>query len=116
MLTIKNVIDKLAIPSSILIIALTMAAPSAFPGVKAETIDATAEGTGTQLGQTIGITLEIYDYSTPADTQILNQAFAITGTIGYDIATFMNRQPPLVGIVSSDLEKLTLTRAQKATT
>jgi hypothetical protein len=34
--------------------------------VKPETIDATAMGTGTQLGQNIGVTVIIYDYSTPA--------------------------------------------------
>jgi hypothetical protein len=73
--------------------------------VKSETIEASAMGTGTQLGQVIGITLNIYDYSTPADRQILVQAFnkgqnqglssalqkmkavghiEITGTLGYD--------------------------------
>jgi hypothetical protein len=73
--------------------------------VKPETIDASAMGTGTQLGQTIGITLNIYDFSTPADKQLLVQAFEkgkdqglvnalgkmkavghieITGTLGYD--------------------------------
>lgn len=76
-------------------------------GPKPETIDATADGTNTSLGQIIGITLDIYDYSTPADTSILIQAFkkdkdhglvnalsrmkavghvAITGTIGYDVS------------------------------
>jgi hypothetical protein len=72
---------------------------------KSETIDASAMGTGTQLGQVIGITLNIYEYSTPADKQVLVQAFEkgkneglvtslgkmkavghieITGTLGYD--------------------------------
>ena len=76
-------------------------------GQKIETIDATADGTSSQLGQIIGITLEIYDYSTPVDTQILNQAFdkghdhglvnalskmkavghiSVTGTLGYDVS------------------------------
>ena len=40
-----------------------------------ETIEATAMGTGTQLGQNIGVTLDIYEYSTPADRQILVDAF-----------------------------------------
>jgi len=40
-----------------------------------ETIDATAFGTGTQLGANIGVTLNIYQYSTPADRQILIQAY-----------------------------------------
>jgi hypothetical protein len=64
-------------------------------------------GTGTQLGQMIGISVEIYDYSTPEDRQILIDAFtkgqnqglvnaltrmpahghiSITGTLGYDLA------------------------------
>jgi hypothetical protein len=37
---------------------------------KNETIDATAFGTGTQLGANIGVTLNIYEFSTPADRQI----------------------------------------------
>jgi hypothetical protein len=78
---------------------------SAADRVKTETIDASAMGTGTQLGQVMGITLNIYDYSTPADKQVLVQAFnkgkdqglvnalqkmkavghiEITGTLGYD--------------------------------
>lgn len=81
----------------------------AFSGkrVKDETIEATAMGTGTQLGQVIGISVEIYDYSTPEDRQVLMQAFekgqnqglvnaltkmravghiSVTGTLGYDLA------------------------------
>lgn len=42
---------------------------------KNETIDATAFGTGTQLGANIGVTLNIYQFSTPADKQILVQAY-----------------------------------------
>ena len=42
---------------------------------KYETIEATAFGTGTQLGANIGVTLNIYEYSTPADRQILIQAY-----------------------------------------
>src|SRR5580704_7209688 len=73
--------------------------------VKSETIEATAMGTGDQLGRTIGVTLNIYQYSTPDDKQLLVQAFEkgknqglvnalqkmkavghveITGTLGYD--------------------------------
>src|SRR6202171_6149952 len=72
---------------------------------KPETIDATAMGTGTQMGQQINVTLNIYDYSSQADKQMLGQAFqkgknqglvnalskmkpaghiAVTGTLGYD--------------------------------
>jgi len=74
-------------------------------GPRPETIEASAMGTGTQLGAVIGVTLNIYDFSTPADKQVLVQAFAkgqnqglvtalsrmravghveITGTLGYD--------------------------------
>jgi hypothetical protein len=42
---------------------------------KYETIDATAYGTGTQQGAVIGVTLNIYEFSTPADRNVLVQAF-----------------------------------------
>jgi hypothetical protein len=72
-----------------------------------ETLEAQAWGTGTQMGQSIGVSLNIYQYSTPADRVILVQAFEkgqnqglnnalskmkavghveITGTLGYDCA------------------------------
>jgi hypothetical protein len=74
---------------------------------KTETIDATAMGTSTQLGQNVSVKVTIYDYSTEEDRQILLEAFkkgqnqglvnaltkmksvgriAITGTIGYDLS------------------------------
>jgi hypothetical protein len=74
---------------------------------KYETIDAQAFGTGTQMGQNIGVTLNIYEFSTPADRVTLLQSFEkgqnqglvnalqkmkavghveITGTLGYDCA------------------------------
>ena len=74
-------------------------------GPRPETIEASATGTGTQLGAVVGVTLNIYDFSTPADKQVLVQAFEkgqnqglatalsrmravghveITGTLGYD--------------------------------
>ncbi len=85
---------------------------AAFPALSArhdkyETIEATAMGTGTQLGQNAGISVEIYDFSTPEERQILVDAFnkgqnqglvnaltkmravghiSVTGTIGYDLA------------------------------
>jgi len=43
--------------------------------VKAETIEASAMGTGTQLGAVVGVTLIINEYSTPADRAVLVQAF-----------------------------------------
>ena len=74
---------------------------------KYETIDATAFGTSTQLGRNIGVTLIIYEFSTPEDRQILVDAFQkgqnqglvtalqkmkavgriqIPGTLGYDVS------------------------------
>lgn len=83
---------------------------SSIPGMardKYETIDATAWGTSTQLGRNIGITIIIYEYSTPQDQDLLTEAFqkgqnqglvnalekmkavghiSITGTLGYDLS------------------------------
>jgi hypothetical protein len=74
---------------------------------KNETIDATAFGTGTQMGQNISVQLIIYDYSAPEDRAVLVQAFkegsnkglvnalqkmkavgrmSITGTLGSDVS------------------------------
>lgn len=85
--------------------------------VKSETIEATAFGTGTQLGQTVGVTLNIYEYSTPADKQMLVESFdkgqnqglinalskmkavgrvEITGTLGYD-CSFIRMIPTPTG-------------------
>ena len=47
----------------------------AFSRDKYETIEAQAFGTGTQTGQNIGVTLLIYEFSTPADKAILVQAY-----------------------------------------
>jgi hypothetical protein len=85
---------------------------SAFPALSArhdkyETIEATAMGTSTQMGQMGGISVEIYDFSSPEERQVLVDAFnkgqnqglvnaltkmravghiSVTGTIGYDLA------------------------------
>ena len=85
--------------------------------VKNETIEASAMGTGTQLGSVINVSLEIYQYSTPEDRQVLIQAFekgqnqglvnalsrmkavghcSITGTLGYDVA-FIRMIPTSTG-------------------
>jgi hypothetical protein len=82
---------------------------------KYETIDAQAFGTGTQLGQNIGVTLNIYEFSTPADRTMLVQAFEkgqnqglvtalqkmkavghieITGTLGNDCSYIMMTPTP----------------------
>ena len=98
---------------------LILAAFPAFSGrrVKDETIEATAMGTGTQMGQSIGVSVEIYDYSTPEDKQVLIEAFSkgqnqglvnaltkmkavghisITGTLGYDLS-YMRMIPTPTG-------------------
>lgn len=99
---------KFAIGSLVLIGLLTVGSTLAFSrGPKPETIEASAFGTSTQLGAVIGVTLEIYDFSTPEDRQVLIQAFekaqnqglvnalakmkavghcSITGTLGYDVS------------------------------
>jgi hypothetical protein len=95
---------------------------AAFPAlsakrVKNETIEATAMGTGNQLGQNIGISIEIYDYSTSEEKQLLVDAFnkgqnqglvnaltkmhavghiSVTGTLGYDLA-FVHMIPTPTG-------------------
>jgi hypothetical protein len=98
---------KLAFPIGMLVALLGLATFAFSGGVKSETIEASAMGTGTQMGQVIGVSLEIYEFSTPADRQILLQAFekgqnqglvnaltkmkavghcSITGTLGYDVS------------------------------
>lgn len=91
---------------------------SSIPGLardKNETIDATAWGTSTQTGRNVGITIIIYQYSTPEDQSILMEAFqkgqnqglvnalekmkavghiSITGTLGYDLSFIKLIQTP----------------------
>jgi hypothetical protein len=59
----------------IVLVALLAASRPGIARDKYETIDAQAFGTGSQMGQTIGVTLNIYEFSTPADKQILVQAY-----------------------------------------
>jgi hypothetical protein len=91
--------------NGIVLMTLVASVQPGFAGDKNETISAHAFGTGTQLGQNIGITLNIYAFSTAGDKQVLVQAFdqaqnkglvnalkkmkavghvEITGTLGYD--------------------------------
>ncbi len=101
-------VSRFALKSVVMLGALLI---GTLPGLardnRYETIDATAFGTGTQMGQNIGVTLLIYDFSTPADKAILQAAFQkgqnqglvnalykmrtvgrveITGTLGNDCA------------------------------
>lgn len=66
---------KYAVNSLLVIVLVATGSTATFSRDKNETIDATAFGTGTQLGANIGVTLNIYEFSTPADRQILVQAF-----------------------------------------
>jgi len=98
---------EIAIKGLMLAGVLTIGTLSGFARDKYETIDAHAFGTGTQMGQNIGVTLNIYEFSTPADRVTLLQAFEkgqnqglvnalqkmksvghieVTGTLGYDCA------------------------------
>ncbi len=96
---------------------LTFGLSSAFSRDKNETIEAQAFGTGTQLGQNIGVTLNIYEFSTPADRAALVQAYQkgqnqglanalakmkavghveITGTLGND-CSYIKMTPTATG-------------------
>jgi hypothetical protein len=99
----------LAVYCLMLICLLSLGSASAFSQdrSKPETIEATAKGTEEQMGKEFPMTLIIYEYSTPADKQILTEAFqggkdqglfnalskmkavghiAVTGTLGYDVS------------------------------
>src|SRR5579864_5516927 len=99
---------KVAAGGLVLVGLLFVASTSVFSrGPKSETIEASAMGTGSQMGQVIGVTLDTYEWSTPEDRQILVDAFtkgqnqglvnalskmkavghcSITGTLGYDVS------------------------------
>jgi hypothetical protein len=108
-------ITMVAICGVLLAGLLTVGLRTAFSRDKYEAIEAQAFGTGTQLGQNIGVTLNIYEFSTPADRQLLVQAFEkgqsqglsnalqrmravghveITGTLGYDCSYIKMTQTP----------------------
>ena len=106
---IRNVIPAIrnvAVTSLLLLGLMTVGNTPAF-AQKAETIEAAAMGTGTQLGQNVEIRLVIYDYSTMEERQVLVDAFtkgqnqglvsalqkmravgrlSLTGTVGYDVS------------------------------
>jgi hypothetical protein len=65
---------KFPMGTAILALLLVVSSP-AFSRDKYETIEAQAFGTGTQAGQNIGVSLLIYEFSTPADKAILVQAY-----------------------------------------
>ena len=99
-------IHDLVIGALLTIVLLTVGSVPAF-AQKAETIEAAAMGTGTQLGQNVEIRLIINDYSTMEERQVLVDAFtkgqnqglvtalqkmravgriSLTGTVGYDVS------------------------------
>jgi hypothetical protein len=108
---------SLAIGSLTLICLFSLGSSSAFSQEKSkpETIEATARGTETQVGEEFPVTLTIYEYSTQADKQILTEAFqngkdqglfnalskmkavghiAVTGTLGYDVSYIQETSTP----------------------
>jgi hypothetical protein len=99
--------SKRILKSFVVVVICLLAVHPGFARDKYETIDAQAFGTGSQMGQNIGVTLNIYEFSTPADRVTLVQAYEkgqnqglvnalsrmkavghveITGTLGYDCA------------------------------
>ena len=68
-------IQKHVLHSLLAVSVLLVGSTPGFSRDRNETIDAQAFGTGTQLGANIGVTLNIYEFSTPADRVILVQAF-----------------------------------------
>jgi hypothetical protein len=70
-----NIISKRLKISIATAAILAMSAVSGFARDTTETIDAQAYGTSTQLGKNFTVRLMIYEYSTPADRQILIESF-----------------------------------------
>ena len=98
---------KAAVVVTLSAITLIVGAPRGFAQDKCETIDATAQGTSTQMGKIINIKLTICGNSTPEDRQVLVDAFkkgknqgladalqkmkgvgriSLPGTVGYELA------------------------------
>jgi len=111
----KSGLGKVVFTVLLLTSLLLLAGIAGFARDKNETIDATAWGTGTQLGKNIGVTLIIYEWSTAEDRQILVDAFkqgsnkglvnalekmravgrmSITGTLGTDVSFIRLIQTP----------------------
>ena len=107
----------LAAKGVLVVILISIATSVGFARDKYETIEAQAFGTGTQMGQNIGIRVIIYDFSPPENRQALVEAFtkgqnqglvnalskmpavgriSITGTLGYDLS-FIRQIPTPTG-------------------
>jgi hypothetical protein len=113
---------KKSIAAVVGMIGLAIFLLASFSGVaqdkpKREVFQAQAMGTGTQMGQNFGVTLNIGEYSTPEERQILIEAFdkagskglfnalekmpskgrmSVTGTLGYDVS-FIRKIPAADG-------------------
>ena len=108
-------IAKFFILTILVAVPLTIGVAPVSARSKYETIDAQTYGTGTQMGQNVGVTLIIYDYSTAADRAILVDAFtkgqnqglanalskmpavgrmSVTGTLGSDVSFIRLIQTP----------------------
>jgi hypothetical protein len=75
--TLGSVAGNLTMAGLLMIGVLTIGSTFGFSSrPKSELIKASAMGTDAQMGQRFGLSLDIYGYSTPADKQILSQAFA----------------------------------------
>lgn len=107
-MTIKLKIINFTNGLLLLIILLMISTVAAFgQRGSAETIDATAFGTSTQMGRNFGVKIIIYEFSSPEDRDILVQAFqksqndglvnslekmksvgriTIPGTLGFDLS------------------------------
>jgi hypothetical protein len=104
---VRRRISRVAVMATVVVGLILAGTSPASSRDKYETIEAQAFGTGTQMGQNIGVTLNIYEFSTPADRTNLFQAYEkgqnqglvtalqkmravghveITGTLGYDCA------------------------------
>lgn len=101
----------------LVVLLLLLGSLPGFSRDKYETIDATAYGTSTQLGRNVGVTIIIYEFSTPEARQALIEAFQkgqnqglvnalqkmpavgriqIAGTLGYDLS-FIRMIPSQTG-------------------
>jgi hypothetical protein len=106
-MSVYSKISRITAKSFVVLGIAILATHPGFARDKNETIEAQAFGTGTQMGRNIGVTLNIYEFSTPADRVSLVQAFEkgqnqglanalqkmkavghveITGTLGFDCA------------------------------
>lgn len=116
-MSIHSKVSKFIAGSLLVLAILAVPLRHVWANSKYETLEATAFGTGTQMGQTIGVTLNIYGFSSPADRVTLVQAFEkgqnqglvnalskmkavghveITGTLGYD-CSYIKMTPTATG-------------------